>query len=54
MRFSVVGTGYVGLSLSILISQKYDVKCIDIDPIKVNKINNKISPFNDNEIEKYI
>ena len=54
MRFTVVGIGYVGLSLSILISQKYEVKCIDIDPIKVNKINNKISPFNDNEIEKYL
>ena len=52
MIFSVVGAGYVGLSLSILISKKYKVNLIDIDQRKIDCINNKISPIKDADIEK--
>ena len=52
MIFSVVGAGYVGLSLSILISKKYKVNLIDIDQRKIDCINNKISPIKDVDIEK--
>ncbi len=52
MIFSIVGAGYVGLSLSILISKKYRVNLIDIDQNKVDKINNKIAPIKDADIEK--
>ena len=54
MKFTVVGIGYVGLSLSILISQKYNVTSLDIDQKKINLINKKKSPFKDNEIENYL
>jgi len=53
MKISVVGLGYVGLSLSVLLSQKYDVISTDIDKNKINKIKNKIVPFFDNEIQKF-
>lgn len=54
MRIAVVGTGYVGLSNAVLLSQKYEVKAVDIVEDKVNKINNKISPIVDPEIEDYL
>lgn len=50
----VAGTGYVGLSLAILLSQHNQVIAIDIDPAKVEKIKNKISPIHDEYIEKYL
>lgn len=53
MQICVVGIGYVGLSLSVLLSQKYDVVAYDIDQEKINKINNRISPINDKEIINY-
>lgn len=53
MKICVVGVGYVGLSLSVLLSQKYEVIAYDINQEKVNKINNRISPINDNEIINY-
>ena len=48
----VIGAGYVGLSLASLISLKHNVFCYDKDLIKVNKINKKISPIKDDEVEK--
>lgn len=54
MRIAVVGTGYVGLSNAVLLAQKYEVKAVDIVEDKVNKINNKISPIVDAEIEDYL
>ena len=54
MKIVVVGIGYVGLSLSVLLSQKYEVIAVDIVKEKVDKINNKVSPILDAEIEKYL
>ncbi len=53
MKIAVAGTGYVGLSLATLLSQKYEVMALDIVPEKVEKINNRISPIKDEYIEKY-
>ena len=50
----VAGTGYVGLSLAVLLSQKNKVKAVDIVPEKVDLINNKKSPIQDDYIEKYL
>ena len=54
MKISVVGTGYVGLSMAVLLSQYNEVIAFDIDDKKINKINNKISPIKDKEIEVYL
>ena len=54
MKIAIIGTGYVGLSLAILISQKYEVIALDIDRNKVEQINNRKSPFKDKEIENYL
>lgn len=54
MKITVAGTGYVGLSIAVLLSQHNEVKAVDIVPEKVEKINNKISPIQDNYIEKYL
>ena len=53
MKIAVAGTGYVGLSLATLLSQKYEVMAFDIVPEKVEKINNRISPIQDEYIEKF-
>ena len=53
MKISVAGTGYVGLSLATLLSQKNEVVALDVIPEKVEKINNRISPIRDKEIEEY-
>ena len=53
MKISIIGLGYVGLSLSVLLSQKYKVVSTDIDKKKINKIKKKIVPFFDDEIEKF-
>ena len=53
MKIAVAGTGYVGLSLATLLSQKNDVIALDVIPEKVEKINKRISPINDEYIEKY-
>ena len=54
MKIAVVGIGYVGLSLAILLSQKNEVVAYDINKDKVDKINSRISPINDNYIIKYL
>ena len=53
MKIAVAGTGYVGLSLAVLLSQKHEVVAVDIIPEKVNMINRRISPIQDDYIEKY-
>ena len=54
MKITVVGIGYVGISLSLLLSQLHQVTAIDIDSEKVDKINNKISPLDDNSIANFL
>ena len=53
MKISVAGTGYVGLSLATLLSQNNEVYALDVIPEKVEMINNRISPIQDEYIEKY-
>ena len=53
-KIAVAGTGYVGLSLAVLLSQHNDVTAVDIVPAKVEKINNWKSPIQDEYIEKYM
>ena len=54
MKIAVAGTGYVGLSIAVLLSQHNTVKAVDIIPEKVEMINNKKSPIQDDYIEKYL
>lgn len=54
MKIAVVGTGYVGLSMAVLLSQRNEVFALDIVPEKVKKINYKLSPISDPEIERYL
>ena len=53
MKIAVAGTGYVGLSIAVLLAQNNTVKAVDIVPEKVDLINNKKSPIQDEYIEKY-
>lgn len=53
-KIPVTGTGYVGLSLGVLLSQHHQVVAVDIVQAKVNMINNKKSPIQDDYIEKYL
>ena len=54
MKIAVAGTGYVGLSIATLLAQHHEVVAVDVIPEKVEKINNKISPIQDEYIEKYL
>ena len=54
MKIAVAGTGYVGLSIATLLSQNHEVTAVDIVPEKVEKINKRISPIQDEYIEKYL
>ncbi len=54
MKIAVAGTGYVGLSIAVLLAQHNTVKAVDIVPEKVELINNKKSPIQDDYIEKYL
>ncbi len=53
MKLAVAGTGYVGLSIATLLSQKNEVMALDVIPEKVEKINKRISPIKDKEIEEF-
>ena len=53
LKIAVAGTGYVGLSMATLLSQHNEVVAVDVVPEKVEKINNRISPIQDDYIEKY-
>ena len=53
-KIAVAGTGYVGLSLGVLLSQHHQVVAVDIVQAKVDMINNKKSPIQDDYIEKYL
>ena len=53
MKIAVAGTGYVGLSIATLLAQHNEVVAVDVIPEKVEKINNRISPIQDEYIEKY-
>lgn len=53
LRIAVAGTGYVGLSIATLLAQHHHVTAVDVIPEKVDKINNRISPIQDEYIEKY-
>ena len=54
LKIAVAGTGYVGLSIATLLSQHHKVTAVDIIPEKVELINNKKSPIQDEYIEKYL
>ena len=54
MKIAVAGTGYVGMSIAVLLAQKNEVVAIDVVEEKVEKINNRISPIQDKELEEYL
>lgn len=54
LRIAVAGTGYVGLSLAVLLAQHHQVTAVDIVPEKVDLINAKKSPIQDDYIERYL
>ena len=54
LKIAVAGTGYVGLSIATLFAQHHDVVAVDVVPEKVDKINNRVSPIQDEYIEKYL
>ena len=54
MKIAVAGTGYVGLSIATLLAQHHEVMAVDVIPEKVEKINRKVSPIQDEYIEKYL
>lgn len=54
IKVAVAGTGYVGLSIATLLSQHHHVKAVDVIPDKVEKLNNRVSPIQDDYIEKYL
>ena len=53
-KIAVAGTGYVGLSLAVLLAQNNEVTAVDILPEKVHKLNQFVSPIGDEYIEKYL
>ena len=53
LKIAVAGTGYVGLSIATLLAQKHQVTAVDVISEKVEKINNRISPIQDDYIERY-
>ena len=54
LKIAVAGTGYVGLSIATLLSQHHHVTAVDVLPEKVDMINNRKSPIQDDYIEKYL
>lgn len=54
LKIAVAGTGYVGLSIATLLAQHHQVTAVDVVPEKVDKINNRVSPIQDEYIEKFL
>ena len=54
MKIAVVGIGYVGASLAVLLAQKAEVVALDVEKDKVEKINSKVSPIIDEDIDKFL
>lgn len=54
IKIAVAGTGYVGMSIATLLAQHHEVVAVDVVPEKVEKINQKISPIQDDYIEQYL
>lgn len=54
IKIAVAGTGYVGMSIATLLAQHHEVVAVDVIPEKVEKINQKISPIQDDYIEQYL
>lgn len=54
IKIAVAGTGYVGMSIATLLAQHHKVMAVDVLPEKVEKINHKISPIQDDYIEQYL
>lgn len=54
MKIAIAGTGYVGLSLAVLLSEKHEVMALDVVPEKVEMINNRMSPIRDKYIEEFM
>ena len=54
MRIAIAGTGYVGLSIATMLAQHNEVRAVDVVPEKVEKINRRQSPIQDEYIEKYL